>query len=54
MRYVVEPVDLNKDHPVWPGQKVYKIRDLQENYLSTNCYVSEEIAKKIVEKKNNS
>lgn len=52
MRYVVEPVDLDKLHPVWPNQKVFKIRDLQENYLSKNCYTSEVVAKEIVKNKN--
>ena len=52
LRYIVEPVKLDKDHMVWPGQTVFKLRDLKENYLTKNCYTVESTAQKVADKKN--
>lgn len=52
IRYIIEPKILDKTHPLWPGQELFFIKDLQTGRVSLSCYTKREVASKIVDRKN--
>jgi hypothetical protein len=52
MRYIVIEVDLDKDHPHWPNQTVWKLKDTKTGEVSFACYKSPSIAKEMCDRKN--
>ena len=54
MRYIVVPKKMEKNHPMWPNQEMYYIRDCDTGNLSLSCYTTLEVAQKIVKEKNKS
>ena len=52
MRYLIEKVTLDKTHPLWPNQELFKLRDLNTGRLSFGAYTTMEAAERMKEKKN--
>ena len=53
MRYVVESETLDKDHPMFPGEKHYYVVDFLTGRRTLGSYTTLESAKVVASKKNN-
>lgn len=40
----IQPITLNKKHPMWPGQTFYKLYNTEKNKLSLGMYINEDAA----------
>ena len=52
MRYIVEPVKLSSDHPLWPDETVYYVVDAITGKHSLGCYTNIDVALERVRTKN--
>lgn len=52
MRYIVIAVDLDDDHPLWPNERVYKIKDTKTGEVGYGCYKEMSHAELRAKKKN--
>jgi len=52
MRYIVESVFLDKNHPIWANRQMFFLRDTITGKLSISCYSVFETAQKIADNKN--
>ena len=51
MRYQIQRFKLDKDHPQWPNEQVYRIADNFTGYVSLSCYTTLESAEKMLDLK---
>jgi len=53
LRYVVTPIDLADDHPLWPNERVYALTDSKTGeHVSLARYMKKGVAQEIAKKKN--
>ena len=52
LRYIVFDVKLDSDHPYWPSQLMYKIKDLHTGNILYGCYTKQEVANSVAKAKN--
>ena len=52
MRYLVQRIVLDKDHPCWPNEEVFKLLDRNTGHVSFGCYTTLEVAQGVADRKN--
>ena len=51
MRYVIQRFKLDKNHPLWADEEVYRIVDTFNGFASFSCYTTLEAAEKMLSRK---
>lgn len=52
MRYIVITEDTPKDHPMFPNERLYKIKDLKTGEKSMGAYKKLSLAEEVCREKN--
>ena len=52
IRYIVVFEDLSEDHPNWPNERVYYVKDTKTGLKSMSCYKVENKAQEVADQKN--
>ncbi len=52
MRYILVKDTLSDNHPLWPGETLYKVRDTLNKVVSYGAYTNELVCQDIVDEKN--
>ena len=52
MRYALEETKLSENHPIWPGETLYKVRDMLNDVVSYGGYTTASVCQDVVDKKN--
>lgn len=52
MRFIVVPIDFDRDHPTNANERAWKIKDLKTGFVNFSSYKTQEIAQEIADRKN--